>query len=154
MLQPPDSALPPPGLGRRLAAGVYDALLLVAVLLAAAAVVLGLCVLALGAEAVRAHNPLPGNPLFAAYLAAVCFLFYAWFWTHGGQTLGMRAWKIRVQQRNGLDMTWPQALRRFLMAIVSWLALGLGYWWALLDRDGLTWHDRGSGTVLVRVARR
>jgi uncharacterized RDD family membrane protein YckC len=38
---------------------------------------------------------------------------------------------------------------RFLAAIVSWLPFGLGFWWQLWDRDGLTWHDRLSSTRLV-----
>lgn len=147
----PSSELPPVGLLRRLAAIVYDLLLVVALLLTATALALWGCVLALGTEAVTAHNPLLGNPLFSIFLFLVCFGFYAWFWTHGGQTLGMQAWKIRVQCRTGAPLTWLQAMRRFSMAIVSWSALGLGFWWMLVDRDRMTWHDRFSDTVLVRV---
>ena len=152
MLQPPSSPRQPPAsLTRRLGAILYDSLLLVATLAAATALALLLCVIVLGAEAVEAQNPLVGNPLFAAYLFGVCFLFYGWFWTHGGQTLGMRAWKIRVQQRDGTAINWLQAIERFMMAIVSWLAAGFGFWWMLVDREKMTWHDRFSDTVLLRV---
>jgi len=132
----------PASLLRRLGAICYDILLLFSILFIATALLLPLT----GGEAIQ-----NGNPLFSTYLFFICFFFYGWFWTHGGQTLGMRAWKIRVQQRNGGDITWWQAMQRFLVAIVSWLALGLGFLWMLIDRDKMTWHDRYSETVLVRV---
>ena len=138
-----DSPVPtaaPVSLLRRLGAVLYDTLLLLSVLFIATALVLVLT----GGEAIPA-----GNPFFSSYLLFICFMFYGWFWTHGGQTLGMRAWKIRVQQRNGAAISWWQAMLRFLSAIVSWLALGLGFLWMLVDRDKLTWHDRCSKTVLV-----
>lgn len=136
------AALPPAGLLRRLAAIIYDTLLLLAILLMATGLLLPLT----GGEAIE-----PGNPFFSIYLILICFFFYAWFWTHGGQTLGMRAWKMRIQQRGGAGITWRQAGLRFLAAIVSWLALGLGFLWMLADRERLAWHDRCSGTVLVVI---
>ena len=137
-------SLPPAGLPRRLAAIVYDTLLLIAVLFIATALVLT----STGGEAVHA-----GNPFFSTYLFMLSFFFFGWFWTHGGQTLGMRAWKIRVQQRNGTGISWGQAMLRFLAAIVSWLSLGLGFLWMLVDREKMTWHDRYSETVVVLIKR-
>ncbi len=78
-------------------------------------------------------------------------LFFAGFWTHGGQTLGMRAWRIRLVGRGGGRVSWGQATLRFFAAIVSWLALGLGFLWALVDRERHAWHDRCSGTRLIRL---
>ena len=136
----PVPTAPSVSLLRRLGAVLYDTLLLLSVLFIATALVLVLT----GGEAIPA-----GNPFFSSYLLFICFMFYGWFWTHGGQTLGMRAWKIRIQQRNGAAISWWQAVLRFLSAIVSWLALGLGFLWMLMDRDKMTWHDRWSKTVLV-----
>jgi uncharacterized RDD family membrane protein YckC len=133
---------PPAGLLRRLCAIVYDTLLLLGVLFVATALLLPLT----EGEAIK-----PGNPFFSTYLFFICFFFYGWFWTHGGQTLGMRAWKIRVQSFDGWGISWWQALLRFLAAMVSWLALGLGFLWMLLDKDKMTWHDRFSQSVLVVV---
>lgn len=141
----PAPAVPPyqtAGLLRRLGAILYDSLLLLALLFVATALVLPLT----GGEAIA-----PGNPLYTSYLFFVNFFFFAWFWIHGGQTLGMRAWRIRVQQRNGAPITWGQALLRFLVAIASWLLLGAGFLWALFDKERMTWHDRYSQTVLVVV---
>ena len=134
------AALPVVGLLRRLAAIVYDCLLLFGVLFVAAAIVVAFN----RGETVH-------HPLFSAYLLAVGYLFFGWFWTHGGQTLGMRAWKFRVQRLQGGPISWGQALRRFLLAIVSWSVFGLGFLWMLVDKDKMTLHDRFSRTVLVRT---
>lgn len=109
------------GLPRRLAAIGYDSLLLGGVLFAATLLALGLVVGIIGAEAFKARNPLSGNPFFRTYLFLICFFFYAGFWIHGGQTLGMRAWRLRVRRRDGRGIGWWQALLRFLIAGL-WLA--------------------------------
>ncbi len=85
------------------------------------------------------------------YLLIATFLFFGGIWTHGGQTIGMRAWRIRVVRRDGERLRWRDAAVRFLGAIVSWGALGLGFLWSLFDRDQLTWHDRWSDTELRRT---
>ena len=130
----------PAGLLRRLAAAVYDAMLLFAVLFLATTPLL----LLTHGEAV------PGSHLgYRLYLVAVAFLFFGWFWTHGGQTLGMRAWRIRVLACDGRHISWIQALQRFFGAFVSLLPCGLGYLWLLLDPERRTWHDRLSGSRVV-----
>lgn len=111
----PASRSSPVQLPRRLAAIVYDSLLLTAVLLVATGLALGLAVAILGSESVKHHSPLPGNPFFSTYLLLVCFFFYGGFWIHGGQTLGMRAWRLRVQRLDGRGIGWWQVLLRFLI---------------------------------------
>jgi uncharacterized RDD family membrane protein YckC len=54
----------------------------------------------------------------------------------------------------GTKPTWKALLTRYAVGTVSLLAAGLGFWWAWLDRDRLTWHDRASGTRLVREPRK
>lgn len=124
----------------RLVAIVYDSLLLIAVLFVATIPMLIIN---------RAHAISPGDPVFDIYLMTVTFLFYGRFWTHGGQPLGMHAWRIKVQTRNGKTLTWAQAFVRFMAAIVSWLVFGLGFIWSLFDREKLAWHDRFSETELI-----
>lgn len=138
------SPAPPAHLLRRLGAVCYDSLLLVAVLFTA-----GLP-LPLIPEAVRV-GPW-GRYAILLYMVLVSFLFFGWFWTHGGQTLGMRAWRIRVVSDSGAGLTWRQAGRRFTWAAVSWAAAGTGFLWSLIDPQGRTWHDRLSGTRLVRTS--
>lgn len=71
-------------------------------------------------------------------------------WRRGGQTLGMRPWRLRVVDAAGGIATTQALSRRYAVATLSLLAAGAGFWWAWLDRDRLTWHDRASGTRLVR----
>jgi uncharacterized RDD family membrane protein YckC len=149
-----DTAFSPPGLLRRLGALLYDGLLLLGLLFFATAVLLPFR----GGLAFRS-----GDWGYDIYLVAVVFLFFGWFWTRDGQTLGMRAWKIRLSSANGSAVTWHQAALRFLPALLSislfnigaslwpkaenWIALfsfglfGLGFCWALLDREKRCWHD-------------
>ncbi len=139
----PLSGPPPAGLLRRLAAAVYDALLLCGVLL----------VFTTATWAARGGREIaPGTLWFQVALLGVVAVFFGWFWTHGGQTVGMLAWKIRVVRRDGGALGWREAAVRFAAAIAALAPLGLGFLWALVDRDGLTWHDRLSGTRLVRAA--
>jgi uncharacterized RDD family membrane protein YckC len=81
-------------------------------------------------------------------------LFFCVFWTRSGQTLGMLAWRLRVERSDGATLTWRDALLRLAGACVSLAALGLGYFWIWIDRDRLTWHDRWSGTRVVVVPKR
>lgn len=97
--------------------------------------------------ATRAAAP-PGDWLFRGYLLAVSALFFCTFWRRG-ETLGMRAWKLRMVTADGRQPGWGRALLRFAAAILSWAALGLGFLWVLVDREKFAWHDRLSGTRLV-----
>jgi uncharacterized RDD family membrane protein YckC len=121
---------------------VYDALLLFALLFFASLVVV------VPFEVTLEH---PLYPLYVVYVYAISFAFFGWFWTHGGQTLGMRAWRFRVEPDNGHAMTWRHALLRFLGAGISWASLGAGYIWCLFNRERLSFHDALSGTRLVRT---
>jgi uncharacterized RDD family membrane protein YckC len=119
---------------------VYDALLLVAVWFAATAVLLPFT----GGEAIRASEE-----WYTAYLVVVAFGYFGWFWTHGGQTLGMRTWNLRLAAAGNDGISWQQAAVRFAGACLSWLAFGAGYLWILVDRDRRTWHDHLSKTRIV-----
>ena len=132
-----------PGLGRRFAAIGYDAVLLVAVLFVATVVLLPFT----GGAAIR-----PNHGLYTAYLAAVSFGYFGWFWTHGGQTLGMRSWHLRLVGAGKNGASWWQALVRFVGACFSWLVFGVGFLCMLVDPKRLTWHDRISGTKIVDVS--
>lgn len=131
----------PAGLWRRLAVMLYDALLLLALLMGATFALLPFT----GGEAVR--NQL----LMQLWVLAIAFVFFGWFWTHGGQTLGMKAWRVRVVRGDGAALGWRDALNRFAFAIPSLGLGGFGLWWMLFDRERLALHDRLSGTRVVVV---
>ncbi|MHC9085611.1 RDD family protein [Luteimonas sp. RIT-PG2_3] len=76
-------------------------------------------------------------------------------WRGGGQTLGMRPWRIRVIAVDpGATPGWRALWLRYAVGTLSVLAGGAGFWWAWFDRDRLTWHDRASGTRVIRTPKR
>ena len=91
------------------------------------------------------------RPAFQFYLLLVAGVYFIWFWTHGGQTLPMQTWKLRLVSADGERVYLKQALARYLFAVIGILLLGCGILWALLDRDSLFLHDRLAGTRIVNV---
>lgn len=72
-------------------------------------------------------------------------------WRRGGQTLGMRPWRLKVVAAAGDAPSWRALCVRYAIATFSLLLAGLGFWWASVDRKKLTWHDRASGTRMIRL---
>jgi len=112
----------PAPLTRRLAAFCYDLLLLAALIV-----------------------------WFPVSLLAIVAAFFCGFWLHGGQTVGMRTWCIRVVRDDGGGLDWRQAVARFAAALVSVLPIGMGVFWSVFDVDGRAWHDRWTRTRVVRT---
>jgi uncharacterized RDD family membrane protein YckC len=139
-----------PSILRRLGALLYDSVLLVGVLMLAVMLVVIPYGLLTGGSP---HEHPIHLVLMQMYLLAVICGFYVFFWTHGGQTLGMRAWRFRVIREDSRNLTNGDALRRFGWATLSLLPAGLGLWWSLVDREGLAWHDRWSRSRLVMLKR-
>lgn len=135
-----------PSLWRRLAAIFYDSWLIVGLWFLGAALDYAVQS-AIGTGGDRYRLPLQ------LYLVGCPFVFFGYFWTHGGQTLGMRAWRLRLLDSAGRPIAWRQSLIRVAGAYLSALAAGLGYLWVLVDPAGMSWHDRLSGTRLVLVRR-
>jgi len=129
----------PPSFFRRLAAAAYDGLLLLAIWFFATGVLLPLN----HGQAFTA-----GQWFYPLYLLLVSFTFYGWFWTHGGQTLGLRAWRLVVLSEDRQPLSWRQAALRFVCALLSVGCLGLGFLWILIDKDRRAWHDRLSKTAV------
>ncbi len=139
---PPAGRRPPPGLIRRLAALAYDSLLLGGLWFAATALLLPFR----HGRAFQSHDF-----FYTVYLILISFLFLGWFWTHGGQTLGLRVWHLKVCALDGGAIGWKQAAMRFIAAAVSLALFGLGFIWILFDRDKCSWHDRFSNTRIIRL---
>ncbi|MFJ4394076.1 RDD family protein [Pseudomonas sp. NPDC089396] len=153
----PQGDFPPVGLGRRLAAMFYDFLLCTALLIVTAGAYKMIQMAIIGEARMRElteAGALDGDPLLSTVLLFVLFGFFAKFWTHGGQTLGMQVWGVRVQNTDGSAISLWQALLRFVVSIASWLCLGLGFFWSLIDKRKRGWHDIYSDSQLVRVPKR
>ena len=86
-----------------------------------------------------------------AVLWAVAGVYATLSWRRGGQTLGMRPWRLKLVTADGGTAGWKALWLRYLVGLLSLAAGGLGFWWAWIDRDRRTWHDRASGTHLVRL---
>ena len=135
-------ALRPAALGRRLASGLYDLMLLAALVLIATFPFLA--VLGDSTTGWRRH-------VLQGWVLAVAGAYFAWFWTHGGQTLPMKTWRLRLVRDDGAPVSLPRALHRYLIAVLGFFAVGLGFLWALVDRDKRFLHDRLAGTALIDI---
>jgi len=125
-----------PGLPRRLASMLYEAILLFAVAFLAAWVFF----FASGGRDATAGS--------MRHLLQLCIgLFFAayflWSWLRGGQTLAMKAWRIRL-----IDVTPASALLRLILATLL-VPSGISLLWALFDRDRQFLHDRLACSRLV-----
>ena len=135
----PDSTLhhlPGASFWRRFLALNYDLLLVAALLFVATA----------GAMLVHGGPVDPTSPLFRLYLLLVTWAFFVGFWSHGGQTLGMKSWRLRVTKRDGSPLGWNRASLRFLAALAT---PGIGMLWCLVDRDRQGLYDRIAGSRCV-----
>lgn len=104
------------------------------------------------------HDNIPPFSAWQWLLWLVCWLITALYavpsWRRGGQTLGMRPWRLKVVAVDGSAPDRRALLVRYAVGSISLLLAGLGFWWAWIDRDRLTWHDRASGTRMVRLEKR
>jgi uncharacterized RDD family membrane protein YckC len=155
------------GPGRRLAAALYDSLIVIAIWMLAYLPVVAM---------LGGHLQDSRDPRHLAFRALLAFAFFAWSWTRGGQTLGMQAWRLRLERMDGGTPDLGAAARRFGVALIYllpftvFIALGadasapkslgyglllgpflLGIIWSRLDAQGLAPHDRLSGTRVIRV---
>ncbi len=137
---------------KRLAAILYDGFLLLAIILVATSVVtVGIDSLFGSGTLTRGLEIFFWKVLFQLYLLSVTLLFYVWFWSRSGQTLGMKVWKIRVVCNNGEPVSASTALLRIFWAVTTCLPFGLGLFWALFDRDRETLYDKLSGSRLINT---
>lgn len=134
-------------LWRRLAAMIYDGLVVCAITMAYGFSAIGIKYGLLGASLAEGEKAqLPEAAIFGLLVAIG--LFYCFFWQKAGQTVGMRAWRLRAETLSGNNLNWSQASLRFVTANVSFWLAGAGYWWQLVDKTG-TLHDRLSSSRVV-----
>ena len=142
-----------PALPRRLAAMLYDTLLVLPLVMVSVALMLGLRIVLTGAPVDDTLEPL--NPYLVQAISVLTVMaFFCWFWLKSGQTLGMQAWRIKLVDFHGKPPTLWRVALRCLAAVLSIACVGLGYLWCLVDRRRRYWHDYLSGTELVLLPKR
>ena len=129
-----------PSMARRLASALYDLLLLVALVFIATWPFIA--IFGDSTQGWRRH-------VLQVWILVVVGAYFVWFWTHNGQTLPMKTWNIRLIAADGSRLGIGRAIHRYLIALLGLAAAGLGFAWALFDRDRQFLHDRLSGTALI-----
>jgi uncharacterized RDD family membrane protein YckC len=164
-----DELLPPATFLKRLMAVVYDGLISVAVLLVttwAYTIVAGYMVGWEKYEKMAEEGTIGTDPLLTFILFLVLYLFFGYFWTRTGQTLGMQVWRIRIQNINGVSVSWTQALRRYVAAAAILLIALLGAYYLnsatlfvtipaivalFYPINGLSVTDRASASIVATL---
>lgn len=120
---PPEATAP--GLRRRLACFVYEGVLLFGVVMVA-----GLPFSML----IGQRHALQGRHALQAFMFVVLGLYFVWFWSHGGQTLAMKTWYLRLVAADGGPVSRGRALGRFVASWIWFLPPLLLIW--LMDWQG------------------
>lgn len=164
-----EELLPPASLLRRLLAILYDGLICIAVLLVATWAYTLVAGWAIGwerYEELAEAGALSSDPMLTFFLFLVLYLFFAYFWTRTGQTLGMQVWRIRIENLDGVSISWSQSLRRYVTGALGFfiVLIGLHYLGAITlvvtgpalvamfyPHRGQSVTDWVSGSVVVQV---
>ncbi len=133
---------------RRMLILLYDAIVVMALWFAST----GLWLPANRGEAITFGHPL--WPFYIFSLIIVWWFYLALSWRRGGQTLGMRAWRVQLQTGTGQVISWPVTVIRFAVAIGGTLPAGLGQLWSLFRPDRAAWQDLASDSRLIVLPKR
>ncbi|WP_298721181.1 RDD family protein [uncultured Oceanisphaera sp.] len=149
------TGLPRAGVMRRLGAWLYDLLVVISLLMVAGFIFFGLTALALSQGWITLGSYqdtaelLGANRLYQLCLLTVALGFYCWFWRTSGQTIGMRAWRLRVQNTDGSRLRLAQCIIRAVTAL-----LGLGNFWIWLNpRTRLALQDKIADCEMVVMSK-
>jgi len=137
-----ESTISSPGFWRRFVCLLYESLILLAVIFIASFIFHLIF---------RDPQASYFRPLYQFYLLVVMGYYFIWFWTHGGQTLAMQTWKMRVVTAEHRKLDERKAIIRYLLAVTGVLFLGIGLFWALIDREHQFLHDRLAGTRIIKI---
>ena len=146
--------LSPAPLWRRVAAMLYDGLLILALLFMAGFLNLFIQLQIFGNDQLHTMTEQGynlGGPFFYSSLLVMIYGFFGFFWTRSGQTLGMQAWRIKIVTPDNQLITPWQSVIRFATAIPALSLAGIGLLWALVDRKKRSWQDMASSSMVILV---
>ncbi len=175
------NTLPAASIARLIGSWLYDFMLLCAVWLLAGIIYIIPAQLINPVDSSQVSNLSTNEftgPFFYSYLFIISWFFFAWFWVHGGQTLGLKSWSLQIQTAQGQPLNWTQSLLRFLVAGTPWvlslfiykqllktellpspyeygafLLAFCGLLWILVDKQKRSLQDIFSHTRIVRIAK-
>jgi len=137
MSLPKQSAIPPkehaPSLLKLCACMVYELLTIIALSIVFAGIFYGVF-----GDATEGMKRL----LQQMFLWTILGAYYLWCWARSGQTLAMQAWHLKVVTQNNAPLSKQTALLRYVLASLSLVLFGLGFLWAVVDKNRLFLHDR------------
>lgn len=93
------------------------------------------------------------RPVLQLYLPVLCGVYFVWQWLHGGQTLPMKSWHLKLVTRDGAPLRPRRAIYRYLLAVLGLALFGTGFLWAFFDRDRQFLHDRLADTRIIHDER-
>lgn len=148
----------PASLGKRLLAIVYDLLITfffsLIITLIIQSILIGSGLIALESVRISETETIATIPtdsivniILSSFWLLIPFLYYGYYWTKQGQTLGMKAWKIKAISNNNKPISWMQSTLRFFGAL-----FGLGFLWMIIDKEQLPLQDRLSKTQLIKYS--
>ena len=133
------------GFLKRVLALIYDSLLIAAIIIVASLLLVF----------INGEYPKPGTLLSVIqFLISILVgpLFYSYFWlTNDGQTTGMQAWKIKLVSSNESKLNMKQTYLRCLISVISFLFIGIGYFWILFNKNNLSWSDIATKTRVIKI---
>ncbi|MBE19554.1 MAG: hypothetical protein CMD69_01290 [Gammaproteobacteria bacterium] len=133
------------GFLKRVLALIYDSLLIAAIIIVASLLLVF----------VNGEYPKPGTLLSVIqFLISILVgpFFYSYFWlTNDGQTTGMQAWKIKLVSSNESKLNMKQTYLRCLISVISFLFIGIGYFWILFNKNNLSWSDIATKTRVIKT---
>ena len=94
-------------------------------------------------------EPLTNNLFFYLLTLPVIYAYFSISRVKGKQTLGMRAWKFEIMQKDGNNITYKQSLIRLVLATIS--LAGIGFIFQLFNQYSLPIHDYYSKTYLASI---
>jgi uncharacterized RDD family membrane protein YckC len=134
----PDSA----SLRRRLAAFIYEGVLLFGVLMIAGYLFAGFT---------QQRHALIGRGYLQLFLFLVLGIYFVWFWSRGGQTVAMKAWRIRLLTREGQALSQSRALARYLLCWMWFVPALIVNAWAASRSAAVMFGTLALGVVLYAL---
>jgi len=123
---------------------IYDALVVIALSFACAGVFIWLA-----GDATHGVK----RYLFQLFLWLSVGVYFVWCWRKSGQTLAMQTWQLKLVGKHAQLLTVNVAIARYVLACVGLMLFGIGFLWAIVDRDRLFLHDRLLKTQIIYVPR-